>query len=170
MKFRLPEGKDLVLVAAAAAVAALALLASVSFHTGAKAELSSLQTQRAEFQALKNELTGLRASVGGLEEKGSLSEVQGVVQAIGEIFSQAGLKGKLKSVTPLGTRNVLGATAEEAELKADRVSIDETVSLLYRMQNAPMGLVIRKASLRRSFEEPELLDLTMTVSLLLRNK
>jgi hypothetical protein len=43
--------------------------------------------------------------------------------------------------------------------------MNEMVNVLYSIENAPMLLVIKKINIKTSFENPELLNITMTLSL-----
>lgn len=166
MRGLLSDRKNLV-PALALALSALVLVLSAAFYSDAKEELNELRTQSAAFASLIKEARALMVQASALDERGSLTEAAGVVEAAGLVFSSAGIKGKLKSVTPLGTRDIHGTRAEEAEIKAEGLTIEETVALMYRVSNAPMRLTVKRAEFRRSFEEPEMLEITMTVSFVL---
>jgi hypothetical protein len=163
-------GRKMLAPVLAVAIAVLMLALSAAFYSDAKDELEGLRTEKAVFNALVGEARLLKAKSQALVARGALTDTRGVVEAVGTVVSDAGLKGKLKSVTPLGTRDVQGARAEEAELVAGGLTLDETIALLYRVQNAPMRLVIKKAALKRTFGDAQKLDLTMSVSFILPQK
>jgi hypothetical protein len=82
------------------------------------------------------------------------------------MFSALGMKGKIKSVKSLGTREMQDSLMEErAEVTLERVTMNELVNLFFDIDKAPMVLTVRKVSLKKTFEMPELLDVKMTVAL-----
>jgi hypothetical protein len=40
------------------------------------------------------------------------------------------------------------------------------INVFYRIENAPMVLTVKKATIKKSFENPELLNITMVLSFL----
>ena len=70
------------------------------------------------------------------------------------------------SVKSTGTREKKYASEEEAEVSVERVTMNEMVNILYRIENAPMILSVRKTSIKTSFDNPSLLNITMTVGLI----
>jgi hypothetical protein len=129
-------------------------------------ELKLLQEQRKEMLSLKEEFLSLRQRVTAVEGKKNLTDVQGVVQAVDDVFSSAGLKDKLKTVRSSGKREVKDGFEEEADISIEKVSMNEMVNIFYRIENAPMILTIRKASIKKSFENPELLNISLVLSFL----
>jgi general secretion pathway protein M len=129
-------------------------------------ELKLLKEQRKEMLVLKDEFLSLRQRVTAVEGKKNLTNVQGVVQAVDEVFSSAGLKDKLKTVKSTGKREVKDGFEEEADISVEKVSMNEMVNIFYRIENAPMILTIRKATIKKSFENPELLNISLVLSFL----
>lgn len=152
--------KALPLVAGfAAALIVLAVSAGVLFS--AKKELSSLRAVSEEMLALRQEYLPVSGKVRALEGRMNLTRAQGVGEALDEVLEPLGLKGKVKYVKPLASDE---ASGEKAEVDMKGLSMNEMVNVLYNLENAPMLLVIKKISMKTSFEKPDLLDLTMTVS------
>lgn len=142
-------------------VSALLLNTSLSL----KKEGSALRSQKEEILLLREDFLELRKKVSAIEGKKSLVRVEGIVQAIDEIFRSIGLNQKVKSVKPTATRDRKYAIEEEADVEVEKVSMNELVNILYRLENAPMVLLIKKARLKTSFEDPSLLNVTMTIGL-----
>lgn len=67
-------------------------------------ELNLLKEQRKEMLSLKEDFLSLRQRITTVEGKKNLTNVQGVVQAVNEVLSSAGLKDKVKTVKSAGKR------------------------------------------------------------------
>jgi len=152
-------------------VAGLALVIIAAILAGRqlsaeKKELKLLKEQRKEMLILKDEFLSLRERVTAVEGKKNLTNVQGVVQAVDDVFSSAGLKDKLKTVKSAGRREMKDGFEEEADISIEKVNMNEMVNILYRIENAPMILTIRKATIKKSFENPELLNISLVLSFL----
>ncbi len=97
-----------------------------------------------------------------------LTKTASVAQAIGDISRALGMAGKVKSIKGTGTRKTQTQMSEEtAEIQVEKLTINETVQLIHQIENAPMILAMKTVVIKKSFEKPELLDVTMTVSLFL---
>jgi hypothetical protein len=115
---------------------------------------------------LANEYAGLKTTVDSVEGKKSLTKVEGIVQAVDEVFKSIGLSQRVKSVKSTGTRERKFASEEEADVSVEKVTMNEMVNILYRIETAPMILSVKKTSIKMSFDNPSLLNVTMTVSLI----
>ena len=129
-------------------------------------ELKLLNDQRKEMLILKDEYVSLKKRVDSAESRKDLSSAQGIVQAVDEVFQSIGLKDKVKTVKSTNRRDVKEGTEEEAELLIEKVSMNEMVNIFYKIENAPMILTIKKAAIKKSFENPELLNISLTLSFL----
>jgi general secretion pathway protein M len=129
-------------------------------------DLKLLKEQRNEMLGLRDEFLSLRQRVTAVEGKKNLTNVQGIVQAVDDVFSSAGLKDKLKTVKSAGKREVRDGFEEEADISIEKVSMNEMVNIFYRIENAPMILTIKKATIKKSFENPELLNISLVLSFL----
>lgn len=114
--------------------------------------------------ALKDEFLSLRRKVKLVEGRKHLANVKGIVEAVDQVFNPLGLKEKVQSVKPLTTKD---KNEEKAEVEIKGVDLNEMVNILYNVENSPMLLVIRKMSLKASFENPDKLNMTLTLSLVL---
>ncbi|MBI4685025.1 MAG: hypothetical protein HY755_07480 [Nitrospirae bacterium] len=147
------------------AVLFISAIAVIRIHSSEIKELDSLRGRQKEIVMLKNEFFPLRTRIDALERKKSLTKVNGVVSAVEDIFSTLGLRSKIKSIKPLGSRDVSGEIEEDAEVTVEKITMNEIVNLFYRIDNAPILLVLKKADIKTSFERPELLNLTIMISL-----
>lgn len=129
-------------------------------------ELDRMKSRLAEMSVLSVEYRALSDEVGAVEKKTALSKVSGVANAMEDIASSLGLKEQMKSVRGIGTREIGGGMTEEsAEVQMEKMSLNEMVNMFYRMGDAPMIISVKKTVIKKSFENPELLNVTMTVAL-----
>ncbi|MBF0560133.1 MAG: hypothetical protein HQL08_15290 [Nitrospirae bacterium] len=104
--------------------------------------------------------------VDSVEGKKSLAKVEGIVQALDELMRSLGLSQKVKSVKSTGTWDRKYGIEEEAEAQIEKVTMNEMANIFYKLENAPMILSISKTNIKTSFDNPNLLNITMTVSLI----
>ena len=144
----------------------IALTLAINLLSSERKELRLLKEQRKEILTLKDEFLSLRQRIDIVEGKKNLSNVQGIIQAIDEVFLSIGLKDKIKTVKSTNRREIKEGFEEEADLQIEKVNMNEMINIFYRIENAPMVLTIRKAVIKKSFENPELLNITLTLSFL----
>ncbi len=133
--------------------------------SAARGELERLRSQHNEMVLLKDEFLSLKTRIDTIERKKNLMKINGVIPAVDEVFSSLGLKNRIKSIKPSGTKEMSGSIEEEAEVLAEKLSMNEMVNLFYKIENAPMLLVLKKVNIKTSFEKPDLLNLTIVISL-----
>lgn len=132
-------------------------------------ELALLTQRSKDFQALSAQYSELKAVLEGFQRKATLTKPKGLIEETHSLFESIGLKKKLKSVKSLGTKEVEGSyTDETVEIVAEGLSLNEVVNVFYKIDKAPMMLSVRTFSLKRSFENPELLHLTVVLSLFVK--
>jgi uncharacterized protein YlxW (UPF0749 family) len=129
-------------------------------------ELHQLQEQRKEMAVLRGEFLSLQQKIQTVENRKNLTNVQGVLQAVDEVFSSVGLKDKVKTVKNTGKRETKDGIEEEADVSVEKVTMNEMVNIFYRIDHAPMILAIKKVTVKQSFENPELLNITLMLSFL----
>ncbi len=131
-----------------------------------KKERSSLKEKRRELLALRDEYISLKASLDSAGAGRAQAKSAGIVQAVDELFRSAGLSQKVKSVKSTGAREKKYSTEEEAELQIEKVSMNEMANLFYRIGNGPFLLSVRRSAIKTNFENPALLNITMTIDLI----
>ncbi len=153
-----------------AAIAGAALLCVfaiflVNASRSLKSERSSLREEKKELLALRDEFLSLKTSLGAVEGRKTAAESGGIVQTADELFRSMGLSGKVKSLKSTDARDGKYAIEEEAEIKLEKVTMNEVANIFYRMEYGPFPLSIRRSAVRTDFENPFLLDITMTLDL-----
>ncbi len=131
-----------------------------------KKQIEILKAQYQEMLVLQEQFSSLKQKIDAVESKKNLSNVQGIIEAVEEIFSSIGLKGKLKTIKSSGKREIKDGIEEVADIYIEKVNMNELVNIFFRIENAPMILTIKKAVIKKSFEDPELLNISMTLSFL----
>ena len=110
------------------------------------------------------ELARMRASVGYMKMRMKSSRETGVHAVVDRTIGDLGLSTKLTSTTSV--TGGLASEEERAEARLEGLTLNESVNLLYTLENSRLPVVVRKVNLRKSFENPELLNLTITLSFL----
>lgn len=129
-------------------------------------EVDTLKSKRNELSLLTTEFSALKVQVDVVEQKTIPSQAKGIASVLDDTVSSLGIKGKLKAVKGLGSREIKGLMTEEsAEVQLEKVSMNELVNIFYRIGEAPVILSVKRAMMKKSFENPELLDVTMTIAL-----
>lgn len=150
-----------------AAVAAALILISfvlVSYSVSLSKELDNLRFKQQELSRLSAEYRSLAGSVSAVESKRSLSKVTGIVQAVDEVFQSIGLRQKVKSVKLISTRDLNDAVEEDAEVLVEKVDMNELVNIFYWIDSAPMVLAVKSTNIKTSFDTPERLNASLTLS------
>jgi general secretion pathway protein M len=162
MKFRFDRRST-----AIAATALLCILAFMLVNTSRslRKERSSLEIERQELLALRTDYLSLKASLDSVEGRKAAAKSGGIVQATDELFRSMGLSGKVKSVKSTDARDRKYAIEEDAEITLEKVTMNEMANIFYRIENGPFLLSIRRSDIKTDFENPTILDITMTVAL-----
>jgi len=168
MKIKIPELKELnkKTLITAGIILFLFLLGVVFLakERSAGRALESTKMSFSEFNALKDEYVSLKAQADELERLTALSPQGGVMTPIEGVVSGMGLKGKIATLKSAGSRESEGLVQEEAELTMKKLTLNEAINVLYRLENAPMMLSLKTVELKRSFTG-NTLDLRLTAAL-----
>ena len=162
---RMPRNRVLLLSALLVGLYVL-IIPALTWERASSRDLSQLKTRFTEFSILSAEYRSLKEQVGSIEQKRFLTKTSGIAQALDDAFLSLGVKGKMKSIKGIGGREIEGQLNEEtAEVQMEKINLNELVNIFYKLENAPLLISIQKVALKKSFEKPELLDVTITVSL-----
>lgn len=138
---------------------------AVMFEQKAMKDMELQKTRLKEAALLKIEYMTLRERINSFEQRKAITKTEGVIQAAGSLISLPGIKDKVKSVKTSGNKIITNGTEEMAEVRLERLSLNEMVNLLYAAENPAMMLSVKQVSIKKSFEKPDLLDLSLTLSL-----
>ena len=160
------KDKRLIYISSGLILFVVIAVSGMNLLSSERRELKLLNDQRKEMLILKDEYVSLKKRVDSAESRKDLSSAQGIVQAADEVFQSIGLKDKVKTVKSTNRRDMKEGIEEEAEFLIEKVSMNEMVNIFYKIENAPMILTIKKAAIKKSFENPELLNISLTLSFL----
>ena len=147
----------------------LLIIPAFVMERSAGKEVDMLQSKQRELSVLSREYRLMKENVDSVEQRSTLTQMRGIANAVDMLSSSLGMKGKIKSVKVAGTREIQGSMTEESgEVQMEKVTLNELVNLYHRVNEAPMILSVKRATIKKSFENPELLNITMTVSLFTR--
>ena len=142
------------------------IIPGLLWERAAEKELSDWTAKYQEYSTLSNKYRSLKTSVDAVEQKKALTKTNSITQAIGDISVSLGIKEKMKSVKLTGAKKIIDQMNEEsAEILMEKLNMTELVHLLYKIENAPMILAVKRVVIKKSFENPDLLDVTMAVSI-----
>ncbi len=149
-----------------AALVSIVMLSGFIMKTRTEKELSYQQNRLSEFKALLSEYRELKTLVSSSIERSSKN--RGLINSISSVIDITGLKGKMKSLkeNPQKREMIIDNRAgmiEEAELEMEKINMNEFANLLYQIQRAG-GLSITGLRIKRSFENPELFNLSLRIS------
>jgi hypothetical protein len=154
-------------LAAAICVAALVIALFSAWRTENVhyERLFRLKARERALQSLGAEYVALKAETDEIGKRAALAPKEGgIARATEDILSSLGLRGRLATVKPLGTRQEGGLAVEEAEMAVKRVDMNEAVNILYAIERAPMMLSIKRMEARASFGAPAL-DMKLVIAL-----
>jgi hypothetical protein len=165
-KWRNRESRRWILAVSFLSCIYLLIIPAFFWQKGLEKDLSVIQAKYRELSTLSTEYKPIRERVDAIEQKKSLTKVAGITEAINDIASEAGIKGKIKSIKGTGAGMTLdGLSEDSAEIRMEKLTMAEVIHLFYKIENAPMILAIKNVQIKKSFENPELLDIITTISL-----
>lgn len=123
-----------------------------------------LKSQLKEIQILREELIHIKEIVESKEKKIGLTKVSGVVSTLEQMLNNLGLKAKV--IRPLKKNRIKEFTEEDAELEIKNIDLNKIVNLLYKIENSPVPIKIKSATVKTTFENPNIFILNLTASLI----
>jgi general secretion pathway protein M len=82
-----------------------------------------------------------------------------------KLIEETGIKGKSLQVKPLKTEERAGFQEESADVRIEGLTPNETINLLFKLEQGARPATIKKLLLKTRFDDPSRLDLSMTVTL-----
>ncbi len=91
---------------------------------------------------------------------------KGLVSVLEGIISRLAIQGYVKKLTPGESKRIHGFVESIAEVKFERLDLNQVVNLLYRIKNHPAFLSVKRFKIKSDFQEPDKLNVSMTVRLI----
>lgn len=158
-----PLDRRALVLLGAAAVSVLLFIVSLVWSGSASSRLSEIRKAHGEMSTVGAELKELMGLVDSLERRAAASGDKGLLTFIDQITESIGIKEKLVSQKSAPSAS---AREEKAEMSFEKLTLNETVNLLYRIDSLPVLLLVNRVEMAPSFDKPDLIMLDMTVSLI----
>lgn len=133
-------------------------------YSATKKAMNAKKREIAAMAALKADYIGKKALLDAVSQRAA-SMNESPVAAIEEIAKRTGMKDRVASVRPLEEKTSAGYTDKPVEVKLEAVDLNRLVNFIYQAESGPKLMVVRELSMKSRFEDPDLLDVTLRVSL-----
>lgn len=125
-------------------------------------ERDNLNRRFREFFALSTELADIRASkaldIGSRYPQGALPLMNSLAESLG-------IKGRVRSIRMTGNREFKNIVEERVEMEVDKLTMNELINLLYRIENHSIRIAIKDLRMKKDFENPERIDLEIKMAI-----
>lgn len=145
------------------------LAGGLLLKTKTEKELEYQRKRLVEFNELIVQYRGLKEEIAryqkGISSTLTLaSNKENLINNINSLINQTGLKERIKTLkqNPQKKETIAGLL-EEAELELQRITMNEFANLLYQIEGNA-GLSLSRVSIKRSFESPGLLNISLIIS------
>ncbi len=135
-----------------AGVGYLAVHGLIGYRSDLARQLDAQRRTLAQVQTLEQELGRLQPAAAG--------RVKSLTATLDDVIGQSNLRDRAQ-LTPI--TQVPGSRVQSADLRLDQMTLDETMSLLYRIENEDPPLVIDQINLSPSFKAKDLLRVSLRV-------
>ncbi len=147
-------------------ILAFLIIPEVFLARAVQSKAVKMNNRLTELTALGKEYVFIKERVDAVQKKSSLTRVNSVTASFDSIITALGMKAKMKTVKSIGSRNPNETlTEEKAEILLEGVTMNELVNLFVEINSAPVMLSVKKAYMRKTFENPELLNVSITIAL-----
>lgn len=162
------ENKTFYLKGIAVLIAVGLFIAVTHNMTNKKDRFLSLKKEEiASFYNLRREYLKELSGIAHLEKKLLMPQVDGSTGTIiEEIGTQIGIKDKMISFKSVDETIKKGYNQRGVEIKLENLTLNQLINLLYRINNHRNLLLIKDFAMKTHFENPNLLDVTMKITLI----
>lgn len=153
-----------VIVPVALLVAGLTLYGS---YNSAKKAMNAKKKELSAMAVLKTGYLGKKAALDAVSQRAAAAG-EAPAAAIEEIAKRTGVKDRIASLKPLEEKSTPGYVDKPVEVRLEGVDLNHLVNFIYQAEAGPKLMVVRELSMKARFEDPDLLDVTMKISLVTR--
>lgn len=152
------------LLIGSAVVIALALLYSLAAGELRRLErrLASREADAAELLLLKQRHREATAAAG---RNANLLAAVRPADTPAALIEEIGIRGSGLRITPLKPEQQSGVVEESAEARIDRLTLNELVNLLYRLEQRGRTVTVQRGQFKVRFDDPSRLDAILAVTL-----
>lgn len=160
---------DVKRIAPFAAAALLILLLVNAFDKIRELELKEAAQKKtlADLTVLAGELGKLNGAVESFSGRLAVSETsQDIIPLLDELFGSLGMTKSVKEMRPGESKRAEGFLESAADIEIERTDLNHAVNLVYRIKNHPALLKIGSLRIKTDFQNPDMLNISMSVSLI----
>lgn len=117
-----------------------------------------------KFKALEEEYLRKKSYIESFTKKAYSSGTDSIINLIEGIGNRAGVKERIVSIKPLEEKEVMGYRQKGAEVRIEKIDLNQLINLLYLIENNRSLLVIKEFSMKSRFEDPNLIDVTINLA------
>ncbi len=150
------------------AIVLLPLLLALALYvkvTGEERRASHLRRQLSEMQELMKGYEEADSEMEAYRKRVFLKEEE-VSVVLEEVLDGLHLKERLSSIRPTVQKEAGKYLVEGAEVKMERLTLNEAVNLLYAVERGQEGFILRSLTMKKDFSRPERLNVTFEVAVL----
>lgn len=138
----------------------LVLITGIIIKDKSAKELGYQKKRFREFQSLMDEYRAVKEEVSRTEKK---TGGKAIIDEINSLLNTTGLKEKVRSIKQAQKKETPFGIIEESELVLERLTMNELANIFYRIEQN-RSLTVSRIKIKRTFESPELLNLTIMLS------
>jgi general secretion pathway protein M len=136
-------------------------------YTGMKKMVYVKRAELKDFERLAEEYRSKKAVFDYLEKrlispKGNESPVA----LLEDIGKRTGIKEKITMLKPVEEKMLKGYIEKGVEMRIDSIDLNQLINLLYKIENHNAFLIIKRFSMKNRFDNPDLLDITLNITLI----
>jgi general secretion pathway protein M len=148
----------------------IALLAVVMAWSALAGKTALLERKRTAREAVLKELLPLKVSYRTAKQSADVFTGRMAVirpdDSPAKIIEEIGIRGKGVKIAPLKGEERSGFLEDAADVRIDGLTANETINLVYKLENGSRPLLVKKANLKVRFDDPSRFDVALTVALL----
>jgi len=138
----------------------------IFFERTLRASADSNSAKLRDMIILSNDYKMLKEKISVIESKSSNPQAGGITNLVNDITVSLGIKEKMKSIKGVSSRQLKGNISEEtAEIFLEKVTMNELINLFHKIETMPVVISVKKTSIKKSFEKPDLLDVIISLAL-----
>lgn len=138
----------------------------ILFERTLKASADANSAKLRELIAYGHEYKSLKEKLSTIESKNSNPPPGGITNLANDLTASLGIREKMKSIKGVSSRQLKGNISEEAaEISFEKLTTNEIINLLHKIESMPTALSVKKTSIKKSFEKPDLLDVNISLAL-----
>lgn len=150
-------------------VCCAALIALILIYTLALEHVKRLEQRRAVREAEIGEMLLLKQRYrDAFAAAGTVANLMASVRfgdTVAGLIEETGIKGGGVQIKPIRTDEKPGIAEESAEVKIDRLTLNEVVNLLYRLEQGGRPVTVKRVLLKGRFDDPSRVDISLVVTL-----